>query len=844
MAPTAGSSIPPLDVLRALFKAPDRLRPQETLEHVTQQAAREFARLADSLRARGEDPSLAARFLVRILFCLFAEDVGLLPRDLFTRLVAGSVTRPNAFSGRLRELFRTMATGGDFGVEEIKYFNGGLFADDQVLELSAEDLAILSAACRLDWASVEPAIFGTLFERGLDPAKRAQLGAHYTSREDILLIVEPVVVAPLRGRWIEVQQEAQALLDKRKFARGVVRARYGRAAHQLLLGFADELAENRILDPAAGSGNFLYLALRQLLDLEKEAMSFGLVNGLNSWIPKVGPEQLAGIEINLYAHELAQAVVWIGYIQWLRDNGFGQPSPPILKPLVTIQQIDALVAYDEAGRPVEPVWPEAKMIIGNPPFLGGKRLRTELGDKYVDDLFRLYDGRVPREADLVTYWFERARSMIADGRAQRAGLLATNSIRGGANRRVLEQVKLTGDIFLAWSDRPWILDGAAVRVSMIGFDKGEETVRTLDGAPVVEIHPDLTGALNLSDVRRLSENAGLAFMGDTKGGAFDIASDVAAKLLAEPLNPNGRPNGDVVRLWVNGLDVTRRPRSMWIIDFGVTMPEPEAALYELPYQQVLEHVKPERARNSRVAYRNRWWLHVESRPAMRSALAPLRRFIGTPTVAKYRLFVWLEHPTLPDHQLIVVAREDDYFFGVLHSKLHEVWALRMGTALEDRPRYTPTTTFETFPFPWPPGQEPAGDSQMEAIAEATRALVQKRDAWLNPPGADEAVLKTRTLTKLYNTRPTWLGLAHEALDRAVLDAYRWPHDLSDAELLERLFARNRERAAAEMAAGGQLGLPEPAVVGMERFHRGRKAKPETEPAPPGPRVQRRRRRPA
>ncbi len=278
-APTVGSSIPPLDVLRAVFKAPDRLRPRETLEHVTQQAAREFARLADSLRARGEDPGLAARFLVRILFCLFAEDVGLLPRDLFTRLVAGSRTRPAAFSGRLRELFRTMATGGDFGVEEIKYFNGGLFADDQVLELSAEDLAILSAACRLDWASVEPAIFGTLFERGLDPAKRAQLGAHYTSREDILLIVEPVVVAPLRRRWIEVQQEAQALLDKRKFARGAARARYERAAHQLLLSFADELAENRILDPAAGSGNFLYLALRRLLDLEKEAMSFGLVNG-------------------------------------------------------------------------------------------------------------------------------------------------------------------------------------------------------------------------------------------------------------------------------------------------------------------------------------------------------------------------------------------------------------------------------------------------------------------------------------------------------------------------------------------------------------------------------------
>jgi hypothetical protein len=238
---------------------------------------------------------------------LFAEDIGLLADNLFTRLVDQTRQRPAEFAALLGQLFRTMATGGCFGVDQIEYFKGGLFADDQVLELTKDDLKILTDACRLDWASVEPSIFGTLFERSLDPAKRAQLGAHYTSREDILLIVEPVVVAPLRRRWVEVQQAAQVLLDKRRFMTGSERARHGRSAHQLLLKFADELAATRILDPAAGSGNFLYLALRRLLDLEKEAMSFGLVNGLNSWIPKVGPEQLRGTEINPYAHELAHA---------------------------------------------------------------------------------------------------------------------------------------------------------------------------------------------------------------------------------------------------------------------------------------------------------------------------------------------------------------------------------------------------------------------------------------------------------------------------------------------------------------------------------------------------------
>jgi type II restriction/modification system DNA methylase subunit YeeA len=292
---------------------------------------------------------------------------------------------------------------------------------------------------------------------------------------------------------------------------------------------------------------------------------------------------------------------------------------------------------------------------------------------------------------------------------------------------------------------------------------------------------------------------------------------VANAMLAAPVNPNGRDNSDVVRPWINGLDLTRRPRGMWIIDFGVDMPEGDAAMFEAPFEFVTQHVRLSRqqSRTTQPA----WWLHERPRPELRNALAPLRRFIATPRVAKHRLFVWLDHRTLPDSATIAIAREDEYFLGVLHSKLHELWALGLGTSLEDRPRYTPTTTFETFPFPWAPGQEPSADSRVEAIAEAARSLATQRAAWLNPVGASEEVLKTRTLTNLYNARPTWLELAHENLDRAVLDAYGWPDNLSDAELLELLFALNRERAEAEARAGGQLPLPEPAVVGKERFRR-------------------------
>ncbi|HEX8701278.1 MAG TPA: DNA methyltransferase [Myxococcaceae bacterium] len=538
----------------------------------------------------------------------------------------------------------------------------------------------------------------------------------------------------------------------------------------------------------------------------------------------MGPQVVRGIELNAYAAELARVTVWIGEIQWMNDNGYGYQRNPILRPLNTIECRDAILDLTNPRAPRRAEWPAADFIVGNPPFLGGKKLRSELGDAYVDALFQAWDGHVPREADLVSYWHERARELIASGQSKRAGLLATQGIRGGANLEILKKVKESGGIFMAWSDEPWVVEGAAVRVSIIGQDDGSEQEKQLDGQPVAVIHADLTGGIqgkaDLTRARRLQENLGVSFMGDTKGGKFDISEEQAAEFLRAPRNVNDRPNSDVVVPWVNGLDVTRRPRGMYIVDFGVEMSESEAAQYEAPFEYVRREVYPKRKTSRSTA--KGWWLHERPRPDVRAAIEPLKRFIVTPTVAKHRLFAWLTLPTLPDHQLIVIARDDDYTFGVLHSRVHQVWGLHQGTQLEDRPRYTPTTTFEAFPFPWPLNMPEskltaAARKHREAIAAAAVALDTVRQRWLNPPDlvkpgralaqglpvpwvpkneAAEKELKKRTLTALYNAWPQWLAEAHATLDRAVFTAYGWPADLPDDDVLSLLLELNLKRPEA------------------------------------------------
>ncbi len=794
--------------LRAVFTTPQSFRAPVTTEQVTEEAAGHFARLAGALRQSGAEPEAAAHFLIRLLFCLFSEDIGLLPKELFTRLIRQTQKHPDAFAAQLRQLFGAMSTGGWFGADQVPHFDGRLFDDDTALHLDRECLDILAQVASLDWASIEPSVFGTLFERSLDPAKRAQLGAHFTSREDILLIVEPVLMGPLREGWDKVREKAVQLARRRDEA-DTKRKRDTRQKEiaALLLDFAADIAQIRVLDPACGSGNFLYVALRQLLDLWKEVSLLARELGLPaiSPLPTIAPSplQLHGIEINPYAHQLAQATIWIGYIQWLHENGFGIPSAPILKPLDTILQMDAILAYDEDGRPVEPEWPAADVIIGNPPFLGGNKIRKELGDSYVDDLFALYYGRVPAFADLVCYWFDKARSAIKGNRDRRAGLLATQAIRGGANRRVLERVKETGDIFWAESDRDWILDGATVHVSMVGFDNGIEKSRVLDGHHVSGIFADLSSVANLPAAQRLAENRHICCYGSQQKGSFNIPPELAQQFLTA-VNPFGHDNSDVVRRSANGRHLLQGGPPNWVIDFGVRTPIEQASLYEGPFEYIKQVVYPERKHRREKIQREWWWLHARPSPRYREFMRELDRSIATPAVAKHHVFVWLDQTVLADHALIVFGRDDDLFFGALHSRLHELWARCQGTQLRDAKsgrRYTPTTVFETFPFPWPPGREPEDDPRVEAIAKAARELVKKREAWLNPPRATEKELKKRTLTNLYNQRPTWLDLAHRKLDAAVLDAYGWPHDLTDEQILEHLLALNLERAGQQEEKG-------------------------------------------
>ena len=628
-------------------------------------------------------------------------------------------------------------------------------------------------------------------------------------------IIEPVVTRPWLKEWEKARAEISLRLERADVAASIAgRTRQRGQAERTLRDFLEKLRAFTVLDPACGSGNFLYLALHALKDLEHRVQLEAESMGLQRAFPAVGPANVKGIEINPYAAELARVSVWIGEIQWMRRNGFSGARDPILDPLDTIECRDAILKPDGS----EPDWPIADVVIGNPPFLGYSPMRQILGDEYTEKIRELYAKSVPAFADLVCYWFNKAGKLVANGQIARAGLVATNSIRGGRNRVVLDRIVEHGAIYDAWSDEPWVVDGAGVRVSLVCFAPEEAGMSVhLDGDSVSLINPDLTAeTVDLTQAKDLARNGACAFVGVSKNGPFDIPGDVAREWLRLPANPNGEHNAEVLRPLVNGMDLSRRTAGKWIIDFGSDMKESDAALYEMPYSHIERNVKPVRQRNRLRKERKIWWRHERPRPALWEKTKSLSRYIATPRVAKHRLFVWCHVRVCPDSALIAIARDDDTTFGILHSRFHESWSLRLGTSLEDRPRYTPTTTFQTFPFPHGlspdiPAADYANDTRALAIAAAARRLVELRDRWLNPPEwvewVDEPVpgypkrpvardedaakaLKKRTLTNLYNARPQWLADAHDALDAAVATAYGWDTDISEEDALERLLALN------------------------------------------------------
>jgi hypothetical protein len=778
-----------LRVLRACFEKPDFLKPQRTTAEVTEKLAAQIAKVAKSLQEREsvelsdaktrEEISVAknknlriARFLNRIVFCMFAEDTGLLPENLFTEILKASLHSPQDFVEKTELLFKTMQKGGLFGKDRIRHFNGHLFDDFTVFELTEREIKDLADAAEAQWQFVQPGIMGTLFERALDFEEggklRAQLGAHYTSETDIKTLVEPVLMQPFRSEWAQIKSELAATFVKGKGAP---------TQRDRLAKFQRKISSVTILDPACGSGNFLYVSLQLLLALEKEIVTFAEQIGFKLTL-QVGVQQLRAIEINPYAFELAQVSVQIGYLQWRRDNGFDNDRSPVLQNLDGFKNEDALLeqrfkrkkslkaarkkehAENEAVEiyHIERQWPEADVIVGNPPFLGGSKLWEELGREYQNQLWDVFHGRVPGGADFCCYWFEKARKQIENGKCRRAGLLATQGIRGGANREVLKRIKETGDIFFAESSRDWILAGAALDVSMIGFDNGTEKEKVLDSKRVMEINANLTSSADTTEAKSLNSNLNVCFIGSKKAGEFEVPEEIAVAWLDEP-NPHGRPNSDVLRVWVNGDALIKTRRTWWIVDAGVKRPLDVMSGYEKPFGWILEKVKPERDKNNETRTRDNFWIHKRPGSDMRDAVAPLSRCLAVVRHAKHLIFSWLNPVILPDDGIYVFARSEDWFMGLMQSRMHRVWALNRGTFLEDRPRYTPTTCFETFPFPFADdlAEQPENlearlnaakhyahitlreeapphtpEEHRAAIASAAEDLNELRERWLNP----------------------------------------------------------------------------------------------------------------
>jgi len=842
-----------LGLLHNVFFDPDKLKPHYKRDALTKEAADKFATIAFRLQGRGTTEEIA-HFVNQLVFCFFADSVGLLEKGIWSGLLTTAGRKPQRAKSLFEDLFSKMRKGGLFGATEIHHFNGGLFDGQPVFALKDDEIALLRAASTLDWSEIDPSIFGSLFERFLDPQKRAQIGAHYTDADKIRKIIEPVILRPLWAEWQEAKADITALLDKKvkpsfrkrrlTSKKKLVRMQPKEAAEERRSAFLERLKNIKILDPACGSGNFLYLALQGVKDIEHKVNIESEQLGLKPQLPFIGPEILRGIEINPVAAELARTTIWIGDLQWQIRNGLHPERRPLLEKLNAIVEADALVkkraddVYEEAD------WPEAEFIVGNPPFLGAKLMKRKLGvDKTA--LYRAtFDGRLAGFSDLVCFWFEKARTMLVEGRATAVGLVATSSIRGGTNRPVLDKIASDLVIFDAWGERPWVVDGAKVEVSIICFANREVAPQDfyLDGVRVDHINSDLTTGLNLSLAKLQKDNRATSYLGIQKSGPHDISGGIARQFMLEPVNPDGQTNASVLKPYWNGDDLTGRPRDIWLIDLPLRLKETEASLFQAPFE-FLKSSKydPESAEDNRSLVEARatardehaqlrWWEPYWPRPGLRKKLAGLSRYIVTPETAEYRLFVWLALPILPDKNLIVIARDDDTTFGILHSRFHEAWSLRLGTSLEDRPRYTSTTTFATYPFPdglTPniPAEDSACDPHAIAIAKAAKRLDDLRNNWLNPPDLIDIVpevvrgypdrilpkdvvaaaeLKKRTLTNLYNARPQWLADAHRDLDAAVAAAYGWPADISEEDALAKLLELNLARAAAQ--GGNNLPL--------------------------------------
>lgn len=852
------------ELLRTIWTDPFSLDPSLKSAEVTRDIAEHLAELGKSFEIQGHNSETVARFLMRCLFSMFAEDVELIPLGSFTAKLKELRGHPEHAEPTLKSLWEVMNTGGFSPVlmQDLKRFNGGLFKDADALPLNDMQLGLLIEAAEADWKQVEPAIFGTLLERALDKRQRHKLGAHYTPRAYVERLVTPTIMEPLREDWRDVQTAVQRLTEDDK----------SDDALQLVRDFHSKLCEIRVLDPACGSGNFLYVALEMMKRLEGEvtALLSELGETQTSFIT-VDPHQFLGIELNPWAANVAELVLWIGYLQWhFRTYGKAAPSEPVLRDFKNIRNADAVLEWsdrtprmDDTGAPVtrwdgvttirhnvtgEEVpdpdarvqvydyakpkatkWPEAEFIVGNPPFIGAKYLRDDLGDGYVEALWKAYP-KMPQSADLVMFWWEKA-ALAARGwntktgkGTRRFGLITTNSLRQTFNRRVLEphlnDPKKPLSLLFAIPDHPWVdtLYGAAVRIAMTVGAVGNRAGRLLtlatestekseaDGRAVTfdhqvgKVFANLQIGADVVGSKKLLANEGLSSPGvKLHGAGFKVKRAELPFFAGEEAAIKG---------YMNGRDLATTSRDFLVIDlFGLSEMDVRQRFPKI-YQKLLDSVKPERDLNNRQSYKDNWWLFGEARSEIRPALHGLKRYIATVVTAKHRFFTFVDGVILPDDALNAIALDDACFLSTLSSRVHRVWAGANASSIgmyKGDVRYLKTKCFDPFPFPDLIDPQKTHLRQLGEDLDAHRKLQQAAHPKL-------------TLTQMYNVLEKLrageviegkdkdiydqgliaiLRNLHDQIDAAVAEAYGWPLDLSDEDILLRLVALNKERAEEE-----------------------------------------------
>lgn len=833
------------DRLKAIWTTPMALDPARHSARVTREIAARLAKVTKALEHSGQPAEDVAMFLMRVLFTMFAEDVDLLPARSFKNLLKECEAAPEIFPDMVEDLWRAMDEGGFSATirHKVKRFNGEFFKNRKALPLAEGAISELRAAAGYDWRDVEPAIFGTLLEQALETDERRRLGAHYTPRAYVERLVIATVIDPLRAEWGQVLSTAE-----RQKAEG-----RGAEAARTVQAFHDKLCQTRVLDPACGTGNFLYVSLELMKRLEGEVLeAIADLGGQEALTGLAGhtvdPHQFLGLELNPRAAAIAELVLWIGHLQWYVRTKGGLPSEPILRAFRNIKPMDAVLTWD--GYPARqegvagpypnahvPEWPKAEFIVGNPPFIGGKDLRARLGDAYTQALWAAHK-HMNESADFVMYWWDQAADILLRRGTvlRRFGFVTTNSISQVFQRRVMERylgAKKPLSLVMAIPDHPWTKatkDSAAVRIAMTVAEAGKKDgllreVTSEEGidtdAPIIQfeekagrINPDLTVGVDVAGAEPLLANEGICSRGVAlHGSGFIITPEQAVRL-----GLGSRPGLEQhIRNYRNGRDLTARSRGVMVIDlFGLTADEVRQNFPEV-YQHVVETVKGEReAQFNRSptkdaqAYLTQWWVFGKPRQNLRPAMANLKRYIATVETTKHRVFQFLDISILPDNMLVNVAVDSAFALGVLSSRLHGVWALRSGgwLGIGNDPRYSKSRCFDPFPFPDATAEQKAVIGALAEELDAHRKQVLAAHEHLTltglynvlerlKAGADPADFNVKERHIYEDGLVLILKELHERLDAAVADAYGWPADLAEDEILARLVAFNKARAREE-----------------------------------------------